>query len=113
MIRLGPLDLVGLAGVCAYVVAHFLVQVRHEPPLSRRVVLLNVIGPLCVLASLAGAFNLSSFLSQSLWLLLTLAGWWRQRRAHAKPGPGVAGGHVDVVPAKPSGDAGITVEPGP
>lgn len=80
MIRLGVLDLVGLCGVCAYVVAHFLVQVRHESPRSCRIVALNVVGPLCVLVSLIGAFNISSFFSQSLWLLLTLAGWWKSRR---------------------------------
>ncbi|MFM2347926.1 MAG: hypothetical protein RL654_2679 [Pseudomonadota bacterium] len=80
MIRLGVLDLVGLGGVCAYVVAHFLVQVRHESLRSRRIVALNVVGPVCVLVSLVGAFNISSFLSQSLWLLLTLAGWWKNRR---------------------------------
>ncbi|KDB51408.1 hypothetical protein X805_29890 [Sphaerotilus natans subsp. natans DSM 6575] len=80
MIRLGVLDLVGLCGVCAYVVAHFLVQVRHESPRSRRIVALNVVGPLCVLVSLIGAFNISSFFSQSLWLLLTLTGWWKSRR---------------------------------
>lgn len=80
MIRLGLLDLVGLCGVGAYVVAHLLVQVRHESPRSGRIVALNVIGPLCVLVSLIGAFNISSFFSQSLWLLLTLAGWWKSRR---------------------------------
>jgi len=80
MIRLGLLDLVGLCGVGAYVVAHFQVQVRHESPRSRRIVALNMIGPLCVLVSLIGAFNISSFFSQSLWLLLTLAGWWKSRR---------------------------------
>jgi hypothetical protein len=56
------------------------VQVRHESPRSGRIVALNVIGPLCVLVSLIGAFNISSFFSQSLWLLLTLAGWWKSRR---------------------------------
>lgn len=80
MIRLGLLDLVGLCGVGAYVVAHFLVQVRHESPRSGRVTALNVVGPLCVLVSLLGAFNISSFCSQSMWLLLTLAGWWKNRR---------------------------------
>lgn len=80
MIRLGVLDLVGLCGVCAYVVAHFLVQVRHESPRSRRILALNIVGPVCVLVSLIGAFNISSFFSQSLWLLLTLTGWWKSRR---------------------------------
>lgn len=80
MIRLGVLDLVGLCGVCAYVVAHFLVQVLHESPRSHRILALNIVGPLCVLVSLIGAFNISSFFSQSLWLLLTLAGWWKSRR---------------------------------
>ena len=80
MIRLGLLDLVGLCGVGAYVVAHFLVQVRHESPRSGRIVALNMTGPLCVLVSLIGAFNISSFVSPPLWLLLTLAGRWTSRR---------------------------------
>lgn len=80
MISLGVLDLIGLIGVVAYVAAHFLVQVLHHPPGGRSAVVLNIVGPACMLVSLAGAFNLASFLSQCFWLVLTLAGWWRRRR---------------------------------
>lgn len=77
---MSPTDLIGLAGVAAYVVAYFVVQVLHYPPHGRTPVVLNLIGPVCLLVSLSQAFNLASAISQCLWLLLTLAGWWRRRR---------------------------------
>jgi hypothetical protein len=43
-------------------------------------VVLNIVGPACMLASLTESFNLASFLSQFFWLGLTLVGWWRRRR---------------------------------
>ncbi|WP_298231260.1 hypothetical protein [uncultured Azohydromonas sp.] len=39
-----------------------------------------VVGPACILVSLAHTFNLASFLTQCFWLGLTLVGWWRSRR---------------------------------
>jgi hypothetical protein len=80
MSSLGILDLIGLVGVVAYVAAHFLVQVMRRSPAGRTTVVLNIVGPACMLVSLAGSFNLASFLSQCFWLGLTLAGWWRRRR---------------------------------
>lgn len=77
---LSLLDLLGLLGCAAYVVAHYLVQVLRWPPAARTPVLLNVVGPALMLISLAGAFNLASFLSQCFWLVLTLVGCWRRRR---------------------------------
>ncbi|PZX34047.1 conserved hypothetical protein; putative membrane protein [Cupriavidus phytorum] len=80
MASLGLTDATGLVGVAAYVAAHFAVQVLHKSPTGRLAVVLNVIGPSCILISLAGAFNLASFLTQCFWLALTLLGWWRNRR---------------------------------
>lgn len=80
MSSLGILDFVGLFGVAAYVTAHFLVQVLHHSPAGRPAVVLNIVGPACMLASLTESFNLASFLSQFFWLVLTLVGWWRRRR---------------------------------
>lgn len=74
------LDIIGLVGVAAYVAAHFYVQVLRQLPTGRLVVLLNIVGPVCVLVSLTHAFNLASFLTQCFWLGLTLVGWWRSRR---------------------------------
>jgi hypothetical protein len=73
------LDLIGLAGVVGYISAYFLVQIQHRSPVDPTVVLLNIAGAVCLLASLSASFNLASFLSQALWLVLTLAGWWRRR----------------------------------
>jgi hypothetical protein len=78
----GLFDLIGLVGVVVYVAAYFCVQVLNHSPTGRLAVVLNVVGPLCLLVSLAGAFNLASFLSQCFWLALTLIGWWRNRRLH-------------------------------
>ena len=80
------LDIIGLVGVAAYVAAHFSVQVLRQPPIGRLVVLLNIVGPACILVSLTHAFNLASFLTQCFWLGLTLVGWWRQRRRQAEGG---------------------------
>jgi hypothetical protein len=82
MSNFGLFDVVGIAGVVVYVAAYFCVQMLNHSPTGRLAVALNVIGPLCLLVSLAGAFNLASFLSQCFWLALTLIGWWRNRRLH-------------------------------
>lgn len=87
MNSLGLLDLIGLVGVLAYVAAHFSVQVMHRSPGSRAVVLLNIVGPACILVSLAGALNLASFLTQCFWLGLTLVGWWRRREQQRRQRP--------------------------
>lgn len=79
MISVNLTDAIGLVGVAVYVIAHFAVQVLHKSATGRLAVTLNVIGPICILVSLYGAFNLPSFLSQVFWLVLTLAGWWRRR----------------------------------
>jgi hypothetical protein len=80
MTSLSLTDATGLVGVAAYVAAHFAVQVLHASPTGRLAIALNVIGPVCILVSLTGAFNLASFLTQVFWLGLTLVGWWRRRR---------------------------------
>lgn len=81
MASLGFTDAVGLIGVAAYVSAHFGVQVLHKPPTGAFAVRLNLLGPICILISLMGAFNLASFLTQFFWLALTLMGWWRTKQA--------------------------------
>ncbi len=79
-------DLIGLLGVAAYMSGYFAVQVLGHPPNGRLAIALNVIGPICLLVSLSQQFNLASAIAQTLWLLVTLAGWWRggrRRRAEA------------------------------
>jgi hypothetical protein len=99
MFSLNLTDAIGLVGVAVYVVAHFAVQVLHKPATGRLAVTLNVIGPLCILVSLYGAFNLASFLSQVFWLALTLAGWWRRRQGHqaVSPRPGETPGDCSAI----------------
>lgn len=73
-------DFIGLVGVVAYIVAYFVVQVLRHPPTGRLALVLNLVGPVCLLISLSQSFNLASAVSQCLWLVLTLAGWWRRPR---------------------------------
>lgn len=74
-------DLIGLAGVAIFVVAHFAVQVLQRSPRSDLVIGLNLVGPVLMLVSLSQNFNLASVISQIVWFVLTLAGWWRRRHA--------------------------------
>lgn len=106
MISLNFTDAIGLVGVAVYVAAHSAVQVLHKSATGRLAITLNVIGPLCILVSLYGAFNLASFLSQVFWLALTLAGWWRRRhgRQALAPQPEETGGE---------GSAMAPMAPGP
>ncbi len=84
---MGLSDLIGLAGVAIFVVAHFAVQVLQRSPRSDLVIGLNLVGPLLMLVSLSQDFNLASVISQIVWFMLTLAGWWRRRStAGTRPG---------------------------
>lgn len=84
MISLDLTDIIGLAGVVAYIAAYFIVQVLHQPPSGKKAVTLNIIGPVCILISLVDAFNMASFLTQCFWLGLTVIGWWRNRKTEQK-----------------------------
>ncbi|WP_119153468.1 CBU_0592 family membrane protein [Caldimonas tepidiphila] len=81
MIAINLTTLIGLVGVAAYIAAHFIVQVLHKSPRDKVAVALNILGPICVLISLADAFNIASFLTQCFWLGLTVVGWWREKKA--------------------------------
>ena len=81
------LDAIGLVGVAAYVAGHFSVQVLHQSPTGRRVMWLNIVGPICILLSMIEAFNLASFLSQCFWLGLTVVGALRRSQRGASRPP--------------------------
>jgi hypothetical protein len=71
-------DLIGLAGVASYLIAYALLQLGRVTVKDGRYALLNGLGSLAILYSLAFDFNLPSFITQTAWLLLTAIGYFRR-----------------------------------
>jgi hypothetical protein len=70
-------DLVGFIGVVLIVVAYLLLQLDKLPSSSPKYSLLNAGGALLIIVSLIFAFNLSAFVMEVFWLLISLLGLWR------------------------------------
>ena len=70
-------DLVGFIGVLLIVVAYLLLQLDKLPSSSPRYSLLNAAGALLIIVSLIFAFNLSAFIVEAFWFLISLLGLWR------------------------------------
>lgn len=67
-------DLVGNAGVAMIVGTYFLVQIRRMSATQLPYIVLNGLGAACILYSLAFDFNMSAFLIELIWLLISLIG---------------------------------------
>ena len=70
-------DLIGFIGVLLIVVAYLLLQLDKLPSSSPRYSLLNAAGALFIIVSLIFAFNLSAFIVEVFWFLISLLGLWR------------------------------------
>jgi len=70
-------DLAGFIGVLLIVVAYLLLQLDKLPSSSPRYSLLNAAGALFIIVSLIFAFNLSAFIVEVFWFLISLLGLWR------------------------------------
>jgi len=67
-------DLVGFIGVLLIVIAYLLLQLDKLPSSSPRYSLLNAGGALLIIVSLIFAFNLSAFIVEAFWFLISLLG---------------------------------------
>ena len=67
-------DLVGNIGVLLMVIAYLLLQLEKLSSSAVSYLLLNVIGATLVIISLKFRFNLSAFLMEAFWLLISLYG---------------------------------------
>jgi len=74
-------DAVGLVGVALYVGAYAGLQIGKLGLADVRYTVLNAVGGLAVIFSLVWSFNLAAFVTQVLWLVLTLIGYLRSRNA--------------------------------
>jgi len=67
-------DLLGNIGVLLMVVAYLLLQLEKISSSATSYLLLNTIGAVLVIISLTFRFNLSAFLMEAFWLLISLYG---------------------------------------
>ncbi len=67
-------DLAGFVGVVLIVIAYLLLQLNKLPSSAPSYSLLNAVGALLVMISLLFDFNLSAFLMEVFWLLISLYG---------------------------------------
>lgn len=67
-------DLIGNVGVLLMVAAYLLLQLEKLSSSTVSYLLLNAIGATLVMISLAFRFNLSAFLMEAFWLLISLFG---------------------------------------
>ena len=67
-------DLTGFIGVLLIIVAYLLLQLEKLPSTSPTYSLLNAAGALLVIVSLIFQFNLSAFIVEVFWFLISLVG---------------------------------------
>jgi len=70
-------DLAGFMGVLLIVIAYLLLQLDKLPSSSPRYSLLNAAGALLIMVSLVFKFNLSAFIVEAFWFLISVLGLWR------------------------------------
>ena len=79
-------DLIGFIGVLLIIVVYLLLQLGKLSSSSPKYSLLNAAGALLIIISLFFAFNLSAFIVEAFWFLISLVGLWRSLSAgkHSK-----------------------------
>jgi hypothetical protein len=80
MIHLHWPDAIGLLGVVLILLAYFLLQAGRLRGNALPYQLLNALGAVLVMVSLLYAFNLSAFLMELAWLLVSIYGMVRSHK---------------------------------
>jgi len=70
-------DFVGNVGVFLVLLSYFLLQFERINPAGMRYSLMNAVGAVLICVSLYFSFNLSSFIIEICWLLISLCGIYR------------------------------------
>ena len=78
-------DLAGFTGVLLIVGAYLLLQLDKLPSSSPSYSLLNTAGALLIILSLIFKFNLSAFIVETFWLLISLFGLTRSLTSSKNP----------------------------
>lgn len=82
-------DLVGNVGVALILLCYFLAQSGRMTMMNPAYSLMNGLGALLILVSLLYDFNLSSFVIEIAWLVISgygLMRWYRMRRGEGRGG---------------------------
>lgn len=79
----GLLDFVGIVGVVVIVVTYLLLQLERLRSDDLAYSLLNALGGSFIAVSLLVNFNLSAFLMEVIWVLISLIGIYRYYRLKA------------------------------
>jgi len=80
-LNLSWFDLVGFIGVLLIIIAYLLLQLDKLPSSLPSYSLLNAAGALLIIVSLIFKFNLSAFVVEVFWLLISLFGLTRSLRS--------------------------------
>ncbi|WP_457746393.1 CBU_0592 family membrane protein [Sulfurimonas sp.] len=70
-------DFIGILGVMIIVITYLLLQVEKIQSNSLSYSLLNILGSLLITYSLIYSWNLSSFVIEFFWILISLYGVWK------------------------------------
>lgn len=70
-------DTVGLIGVAIILIAYFLMYIEKIKADCLSYYLFNAIGSLLIIYSLLHAWNLSAWIMEVCWLVISLAGIWK------------------------------------
>ena len=79
----GFLDLVGLLGAALLMIAYLMLQLNKLSSDGLAYSLLNAIGAGLIVLSLLGNFNLSAFIIEVFWVLISFVGIYRYFRLKA------------------------------
>ena len=78
-------DIIGISGAIAILLAYFLLQAKQMSSDGLTYSILNLIGALLILFSLANAWNLTAVFIEVIWLGISLFGlykWYRANGSH-------------------------------
>ncbi len=81
--KYGLFDFLGNVGVVIMIVAYLLLQLNRLDSNSLAYSLLNAFGAGLVILSLSVNFNLSAFIMEAFWILISLIGIYRYLRTRA------------------------------
>ncbi len=76
-------DFVGFTGTLMILAAFAAQQMGKMRGDGAAYQLLNLFGAACILVSLMGSFNISVFVLETAWVLVSAYGLWRSRRVRA------------------------------
>jgi hypothetical protein len=78
-------DLIGNIGVVMVLIIYLLLQMEKLPASNPLFSALNALGAVLILVSLSQEFNLSAFLIESVWFVVSVYGMVRWYRGRNKP----------------------------